>query len=169
MTSYRQLRAAIVASVMIAVAAGVAAPQQQPPIKPSSPSVVAPPAWSRVLPMPDGRTFVTDGGLSVDARFAKPAKLPSVVLAPESAKHLADRMAGPYDNEIGLNQLRPGSFKNSFTTPDDIALNGNYVSFLREILPSRSRLRTKGKSDAVVVVTDGQAVAIMMPLATPSK
>ena len=119
--------------------------------------------------MPDGRTFVTDGGLSVDARFAKPAKLPSVVLEPHSGKTIADRMAAPYDKEILLAELRPGSFKNSFATPDGIALNGNYVAFLRQVLPARTRLRTKGKTDAVVAVTDGQAVAIMMPLATPKE
>ena len=152
--------------LILALAEGHAA--QQPPIKPSSPSVVSPPAWSRVLNMPDGRTFVTDGGLSVDIRFAKPATLPSVVLAPESAKILAGRMAEPYDKEIGFGELRPGSFQNSFATPDGISLNGNYVNFLRQVVPvARTRLRTRGKTDAVVMVVDGQAVAIMMPLQPP--
>ena len=48
---------------------------------------------------------------------------------------------------------------------DGIALNGNYVNFLRDILPARARLRTKGKTDPVVIVIDGEAVGIMMPLA----
>jgi hypothetical protein len=143
---------------------------QQPRITPSSPAVVAPPQWTRVLKMPDGRTFVTDGGISIDVKIAKPATLPSVVLPPESGKIIADRMAAPHDHEIGLGDLRPGSFKNSFATPDGIELNGNYVTFLRQTTPSaKMRLRTKGKRDAVVVVIDGQAVAIMMPLAPVSK
>jgi hypothetical protein len=158
---------ALIGALIIALIGAAAA--QQPAIKPSSPSVVTPPAWSRVLNMPDGRTFVTDGGLSIDAKFAKPATLPAVVLAPESAKGLAARLTLPYDKEIGLADLRSGSFKNSFMTPDGIHLNGNYVTFLRQMLPAGSRLRTKGKTDAVVIVTDGQPVGIMMPLQPPSR
>jgi len=165
MKPFPRARDSLIAALMIALAGSAAA--QTSPIKPSSPSVVSPPTWSRVLHMPDGRTFVTDGGLSVDAKLAKPAALPTVVLPPETAKNLAGRLTATYDREIGLGDLRPGSFKNSFTTPDGIALNGNYVDFLRQIAsPARTRLRTRGKTDPVVVVTDGQAVAIMMPLAT---
>jgi len=142
---------------------------QQPAIKPSSPSVVAAPVWSRALPMPDGRTFVTDGGLSVDAKLAKPTTMPSNVLPAHSGKIIADRMAAPHDKEIGLSELRTGPFTNSFATPDGIALNGNYINFLRGILPSSARLRTRGLSDPVTIIVGGQAVGIMMPLAQPSK
>ncbi|MCA1586548.1 MAG: hypothetical protein LC791_17850 [Acidobacteria bacterium] len=130
---------------------------------------MARPTWSRVLKMPDGRTFVSDGGLSVDAKFAQPATLPSAVLPPESAKILAGYLATPYEAEIGLSELRVGSFKNTFMTPGGIALNGNYIEFLRSILPpTTTRLRTKSKTDPVVIVKDGQGVGIMMPLAMPS-
>jgi hypothetical protein len=140
----------------------------QTEIRPSSPAVVAPPAWSRVTNMPDGRTFVTDGGLSVDVKFAKPAALPPVVIPPESAKILAGRLTAPYDHEITLGQLATGSFKNAFSTPDGISLNGNYVNFLRQVMPPSARLRTRGKTDPVVVAADGQPVAILMPLAAPT-
>jgi hypothetical protein len=161
---HRRMLSALI-GVLIALAGSPAA--QEGRIKPSSPAVVAPPTWSRVVPMPDGRTFVTDGGLSVDAKVAKPDTLPSTVLPAGSGKVLAGHFAAPYDKETGLSELQVGTFKNSFMTPDGIALNGNYVSFLRRILPpARTRLRTRGKTDPVVVVTDGQAVAIMMPLAT---
>jgi hypothetical protein len=102
MMRYRRTFAPIAASTIV-LAATLAA-QQQPPVKPSSPSVPAAPAWSRVLNMPDGRTFVTDGGLSIDVKFAKPATLPSVVLAPESAKMLAGRLTEPHDKEIALGE-----------------------------------------------------------------
>ena len=152
--------------LMVSMAAGAT---QQPPIKPSSPSVIAPPMWSRALPMPDGRTFVTDGGLSVDAKLAKPTTMPSNVLPPHSGKIIADRMAAPHDKEIGFGDLRSGTFKNSFATPDGIALNGNYVNYLRGILPAGARLRTRGLSDPVTIIVDGRAVGILMPLAQPSK
>ena len=162
----RKLMRAVAISIAVAAAASLQA--QKPPIKPSSPAVVGPPQWSRVLPMPDGRTFVTDGGLSVDVKYAKPATMPSTVLPEHSGKIIADRMMAPHDKEIGLGELTVGTFKNSFATPDGVSLNGNYVSFLRERLPSKTRLRTRGKSDPVTIVIDGQAVGIMMPLA-PAK
>ena len=167
MTPHRRLCLTLIGS-LVCGAVGLTA--QQLPIKLPSAEVIAPPQWTRVLKMPDGRTFVTDGGMSIDVRIAKPATLPSVVLPPESGKIIADRMATPHDHEIGLGDLRTGSFKNSFATPDGIELNGNYVGFLRQTTPSaKMRLRTKGKRDAVVVTIDGEAVAIMMPLAPVSK
>jgi hypothetical protein len=75
--------------------------------------------------MPDGRTFVTDGGLSIDATLAKPTTMPSIVLPPESTKNLAGMLAAPYDHESSFTDLSPGSFKNSFMTPDGVLLNGN--------------------------------------------
>ena len=154
---------------LIIIALAASGEAQQPPIKPSSPAVVAPPTWSRVLNMPDGRTFVSDGGISVDVTLAKPITLPSVVIPPESSKILASLMTAPYDKEIGLAELQPGGFKNSFTTSDGIFLNGNYVTFLRQVVPlGRTRLRTKGTRDPVVVAIDGQPVGIMMPLAPPT-
>ena len=166
MKRFRRVSIALTGYLMCWLAAAMAAGQSA--IKPSSPAVVAPPAWSRVMNMPDGRTFVTDGGLSVDVTFAKPATLPSVVIPPESAKILAGRMTAPYDHEIRLGQLTTGSFKNAFSTPDGISLNGNYVNFLRAVMPPSARLRTRGKTDPVVVVADGQPVAILMPLAPPA-
>lgn len=159
----------LLASWMLAAAAGAVA-QKPPPVKPSSPSVAAPPEWSRTLQMPDGRTFVSDGGLALDAKVAGPASLPSTVIPPESAKILAGHMAGPFDREIDLADLRPGPFANSFVTADGIGLNGNYVSFLRKVLPGAStRLRTRGPGDPVVIVHDAVTVGVVMPMAMPRK
>ena len=96
--------------------------------------------------------------------------LAPAVLPAQSGKILADRMTAPYDKAVGLGELKSGSFKNSFATPDGISLNGNYINFLREILPAgKTLLRTTGKRDPVVIVMDGQVVAIMMPLAPASQ
>ena len=85
--------AILCATFMVTAALPIAA---QNPAPPSSPAIEAPPSWSRVLHMPDGRTFVTDGGLAIDATVAKPATLPATVLAPESAKLFAGYLAAPY-------------------------------------------------------------------------
>lgn len=152
-------------SFVVAMAGTMAGQTSKPPL--SSPSVVAPPTWWRAIPMPDGRMFVTDGGLSVDAALVKPATLPET-LPPASATLLARHLSAPYENETGLNDLQPGTLRNTFITPDGVVLNGNYITLLRSILaPSRTRLRTKGKTDPVVVVTDERAVAAMMPVQPP--
>jgi hypothetical protein len=166
MTRQRRRSAVLVGSFMVAMATSVAAQSSRPPL--SSPSVVAPPTWWRVIQMPDGRTFVTDGGLSVDAKLARPATMPSVVLPLASAKMLAGYLAAPHDKETGIGELRPGSATNTFTTADGVVLNGNYITFLRQIVPpARTRLRTRGKTDPVVVVTGDQVVAIMIPVQPP--
>jgi hypothetical protein len=154
---------------MLALSASAVA-QKPPPIALPSPSVIAPLKWSRTLQMPDGRTFVSDGGLAIDAEVAKPASLPSTIIPPESAKIVAGHMTAPFDKEIGLGELRPGSLKNSFVTPDGIGLNGNYITFLRDVLPAaKTRLRTKGKRDPVVIVTDAKTVGVVMPMVLPER
>ena len=106
--------------------------------------------------MPDGRTFVTDGGLSIDAALVKPASMPEK-LPPASATQIDRLLATPYENETTLGDLRAGNAPNTFTTKDGVILNGNYITLLRSVLaPGRTRLRTRGKTDPVVVVQDGQ-------------
>jgi hypothetical protein len=155
------------AMFIVAMAGTISGQASKPPL--SSPSVVAPPTWWRAVPMPDGRLFVTDGGLSVDAALVKPAALPEK-LPPASAALLARTLSSPYDKEIGLNDLRRGKLPNTFETPDGVVLNGNYITLLRSILAAGStRLRTKGKTDPVVIVTEGTAVAVMMPIQPPAE
>ena len=77
--------AALLGSFVVAMAGTIAGQTSRPPI--SSPSVVAPPTWWRALAMPDGRTFVTDGGLSIDAALVKPASMPEK-LPPASATQI---------------------------------------------------------------------------------
>ena len=149
----------------IVVLAGVVSAQSPPKTAPSSPATVAPPTWSRVLQMPDGRSFVSDGGLAIDAALVKPSALPGTVIPVESTKAIAARMMAPHQEEIGLGQLASGRRENSFVTPAGVHLNGNYVTLFRRVLPARARLRTRGVADAITVVVDGEMVAFLMPLA----
>jgi hypothetical protein len=152
-------RATLVFTVMVFCAA--AAPGAQKPAPPSQPAVEAPPTWSRVLHMPDGRTFVTDGGLAIDAAIAKPATLPTAVV--QSAAVFARHLTAPYDQEIALGDLRTGTRKNTFVAPNGVVLNGNYVNFLRRTAPAgRVRLRVKGEFDPIVIVVDREPVGVLM-------
>ena len=124
--------------------------------------------WSRTIEMPDGRTFVSDGAISVDTDVAQPATLPSIVIPQSNSRPIADMMAKPYTNEIDLGDLEEGERANSFVTPDGIRLNGIHVDFLRRTVPG-ARLRTTGNRDPVIIMMKNRAVGIVMPLAPPAR
>ena len=117
--------------------------------------------WQRVVLMPDGRAFVTDGGMAIDVAVAKPPRLPE---ATQPGAVFARLLTHPYTGEIGLRDLTSGPRTNTFATPSGVLLNGNYVTFLRGVLPGRARLRVNGEMDPIVVVLDGNAIAVVMPV-----
>ncbi len=158
------IRTILLAALVALPVAGPAATQDKP--KPSNPSVVAPPDWQLVVEMPDGRKFVSDGAMAVDATIAKPNAMPKKVLPVESGKTIAKNFTAKYTDEISLAALRPGTRANSFLGPRDIPVNGNYVTFLRRVAP-QSRLRFNGPLDAIVVVLNGQPIGMFMAMAMP--
>src|SRR5215510_3103594 len=44
-------------------------------MKPTAPGTPGDPAWQAVVRLSDGRTLVTDGGIAIEARLAKLARL----------------------------------------------------------------------------------------------
>lgn len=137
----------------------------QKPAAPLPPSVEAPPLWQRTVRMTDGRTFVTDGGLAIDAAIARAADLPRTDAGTQGAATLERYMKAPYDHEIGLSDLQTGALKNTFVAPNGVVLNGNYVNFLRRTVPVRAvRLRVKGDLDPIVIVLDRQPIGVLMPV-----
>ena len=141
------------------LAAATVVAQQK--ITPSSPASQEPPVWQRVVQMPDGRTFVTDGGMAIDVAVAKPPRLPD---ATQPGTVFARLLTRPYTAEIELRDLAAGPRTNTFATPSGVLVNGNYVTFLRGVLPARARLRVHGEMDPIVIVLDGNAIAVVMPV-----
>ena len=95
----------------------------QQPMKPTAPGTPGDPTWQGILRMRDGRTFVTDGGLAIDAALAKPAKLPDREV---SAKILEDYLGAAYKDECGFKDLDAAASGLTVTTPSGIALNATY-------------------------------------------
>src|SRR5262245_56570279 len=73
----RQITIRMPAAVVVMTAQVVVAQT----MKPTVPGTPGDPQWQGILRLSDGRTFVTDGGLAIDAALAKPAALPSRELA----------------------------------------------------------------------------------------
>ena len=159
-------RTVLFAAVGVLASMAAVTAQDKPQI--NNPKVVGPVVWNRAITMPGGRTFVTDGGLMLDATLAKPDKMPAVVLPLASGETLSKRVAGPFQDEIALSALRAGTVSNSFVGPRDIPINGNYVTLLRSVAP-RSRLRFNGPLDPIAVMQGEQLIGIVMAMAMPKK
>jgi hypothetical protein len=159
-------RAILSIAVLAALIPGAASPQDgRPAPVPSAPGGAGP-TWQRTLRLSDGRTFVTDGAMAIDATLAKPATLPADVLPPASASLIERHMAAQSPDEFGLSQLSPRPDARTYRTPSGVDLNRTYVDFLRRALPpARVRLRTRGGREPVVVLLDGRPVGVLMPVA----
>ena len=132
---------------------------------PSAPLPEAAPVWSRVVAMPDGRKFVTDGAFAIDAAVAKPATMPQTVI---STDPFGRYFSAPHEHEVSLEDLSPGNRQNTFVTPSGAALSGNYVRFLRDLDESEDvSLRLRGVTDPVVIMLDEKPIGVLMPLAPP--
>ena len=160
------MKPAAAAVVLLAFASTLSVAAQT--ITPSTPIAEKPPEWTRSLIMPDGRRWVSDGGLAIEIDIAKPATLPTIVIPPESSKIVLGYTTTPHLQEIGLGQLQAGSRPNTFVSPDGVGVNGNYVTFLRKMAP-RARLRFRGARDPVTIMLNGRTVGVLMPVVAPQK
>lgn len=154
------VRTALVAALFVALQSGAPAAQERAPIPAPG---AAGPNWQRSLRLGDGRLFVTDGAMAIDAAVARPATLPAEAQMPAGASFIERQLSAHLPNEVGLSQLsRQGG--GPYSTPSGVHLGAGYVDFLRSTVPA-ARLRSSGARDPVVVVLDGRAVGVVMPLA----
>ena len=144
---------------MVSAMAPVLVSQQKP--KPAAPGTAGEPPWNRTFKLSDGRTFVTDGALMIDAALAKPASLPGEVQI--SQKVIEGYLASPRKDEYGLRDLLPAVDLRTYTAPSGIVLNSTYVNYLRRTLPA-ARLRMTGALDPVQIVVSGKTVGVVMPV-----
>jgi hypothetical protein len=157
------LRTSLAAAVMAVLSPIPAQAQDRPPpMRPAEPGSPGP-AWQRSVRMSDGRTFVTDGGMAIDAALARPATLPADVLPPSGAAALERHMAGPAAEEVPLSRLSRRDAR-AYATPGGVHLSATYVDFLRRVAPD-AVLRPAGAREPVAIVAAGRMVGVLMPLA----
>jgi hypothetical protein len=142
----------------------IAAQKQDPGAPPAPGRGGAAPAWKRVIKLDDGRSFVTDGGLSIDVAVVSVTPLPTDVrVGGVPAKSMQSYLTAKLPNEVGLSDLRAG--RGGYTATGGVLLNTGYIDYLRRALPAgRVRLRMNGPTVPVVVVLDGKAVGVVMPM-----
>jgi len=126
-------------------------------------------SWRNVFRLSDGRLFVTDGALMIDASFVDEGQRPSAEITP-SMQVIEGYLALKHPDEFTLQQLEVGSLPRSFRSPSGVFVGAKYVEFLRAAGPERSlRLRMNGAREPIVIVSDGVAVGVVMPLAPPAQ
>ena len=150
------------AAAVVVITAQMLLAQAQKPMKPTAPGAAGDPAWQGIVRLSDGRTFVTDGGLAIDAALARPATLPDRELA---AKVLESYLNASHKDEYGFSDLKALVAGRTYTTPSGIALNATYIDYLRRTLSAGSvRFRMTGGMQPVVIVANGKAVGVLMPV-----
>ena len=127
-----------------------------------TPAGASAPAWNKRSRLADGRTFVTDGAIALDAAIARPASVETLIELPPAA--IERLLKTPFTTEVRSSAL--GRRDRGYATPDGVLLNRTYVDFLRRHAgASRLMFRTSGPADPVLIVVDGQTVGVLMPLA----
>jgi hypothetical protein len=143
---------------------GQAALAMQPPPPAGTAAGASAPAWSKRMQLPDGRTFVSDGAIALDAAVAKPATLPSVQLPAATGANIGKMLDAPFTAEFRSAQLVTRG--KHYATPDGVVLNRLYVDYLRRtVAAGRLSFRVNGPTAAVVAALDGRPVAVVMPMA----
>jgi hypothetical protein len=121
------------------------------------------PKWNKIARLTDGRTFVTDGNLVLDAAFAKPDSLPTDTVP---TAWLQSFLATAQPDELRFQDLtRRTEGTGTYSSPKGMLLNPKYVDYLREVFGDQLRFRCSGTLDAVQIVFNGAAIGALMPMA----
>ena len=120
------------------------------------------PVFTKRLQLADGRTFVSDGALAIDDGIAKVKNLSELTAVPGAV--LDKFIQAPFTSESSGSDL--SSRGGNYTTPDGTLLAARYIDYLRQHTALRRlRFRVSGVRQPVILVLDGRAVGVLMPLA----
>ena len=122
----------------------------------------AAPAWNKQSTLADGRIFVTDGAIAVDAALAKPSTLDGLMVIPPAA--IERLLRSSTTTEVGSSAL--SARDRGYVTPGGVLLARKYVDFLRrQAAAAGLRFKVAGPRDPVLILIDGRTVGVLMPLA----
>lgn len=121
--------------------------------------------WKQLVPLHDGRVFITDTSFTLDVALAKPAVRPTRILSDAAANLIEKHMAAQLPDEFALSELKPRADTKQYVAPSGLVLNALYVDYLRRTLPGwRLHLRMQGDMEPVVILLDGKSVGLLMPM-----
>jgi hypothetical protein len=125
------------------------------------------PAWTGWFRVADGRTFVTDGAMMLDAAVARVDPLPGRKLE-LSAEVVEGHLAGHGSEEMRVSELERGGDGRAYRAPSGVTVSARYVDYLRDHVPVASlRLRFDGDGKPITIVSNGETIGVVMPMARP--
>lgn len=122
------------------------------------------PAWKMSVRLGDGRTFVTDGSITLDAALVKPKTMPKEVKADAAARMIEKGLAAPATNEFDLAKLTANRRGQAYVAPNGISIAIRYVDYVASTAGSDVRFRVQGELEPVAIVVDGKGVGLVMPM-----
>jgi hypothetical protein len=138
--------------------------------KPAAPGDRADPEavqWRAHCDLDDGRRFITDGSLLLEARVVPDVAVPEKSVPAKAAQRLLESKT---DREFGLKDLQKKTADGHYLAPGEIQLNGKYVELLkRSKRKDTVRFAAKGPDDPVLIMDGRKAVGVMMPMKKPAK
>ena len=151
------------ARVLVTLMPSLAGALGQPLAATAAPGQDPAPHWDKLVRLNDDRRFVSDGRFLLDVTLAKLAKEPTQLLSGTTAKVVERYLIATLPDEFGLSQLARdhGNYK----APSGVILNASYVDYLRQLLgASQLSFRMKTDLEPVVILLDGKAVGLLMPM-----
>lgn len=145
-----------VCAVLLGVVAALAQAWEHRPVVPE---------WTRAVHLKDGRVFVSDRNIILDAAFAKPAAVPTQVVDPT---WLQAFLGTTQPSELPVSRFRKSTQGKTpvYVAPTGLMLSAAYVEYLEHLFRSSAlRFRCNGPLDPVLIVVDGAAVGAVMPMA----
>lgn len=123
------------------------------------------PAWRGWFRVSDGRTFVTDGALMIEAAAVRVDPLPEKKLE-LSAKIVDGYLAARGPEDVRVSELEPADDGKSYRPPSGVPVSARYVDYLRSVLPASTlRFRFDGDGKPIAIVSEGKTVGVVMPMA----
>ena len=118
--------------------------------------------WKAYSEFSDGRKFISDGALLLEARYLPNVPLPSMNIPQPNIQRLLESVT---DHEFDLSDLDRTPPDGHYVGPGPIKINGKYIELLKESpLKSSLRFRAKGSNDPVLILDDDKVVGVVMPM-----
>ena len=74
-------------------------------------------------------------------------------------------LAGSFTHEFGLGELKVKEAGRTYVAPSGVLVSATYVDFLRRTMSASTvRLRMKGNMEPIVIMANGSAVGVLMPV-----
>jgi hypothetical protein len=117
--------------------------------------------WLLSSQFPDGRRFVTDRRLLLEAKYVQ-GPFPADTLAPEKVEHF---LAWRTTHGFELADLRVTGPEGHYRTPRGIVLNPKYIDFLKRLKTIRHlHFRGSGERDPVIIFNGERVIGALVPM-----